>query len=93
MPRRRALLQRVIEYASDRVFHEKKRRSREKVLSLSDGPAAYIKKGNRNPMIGYKPQPVRSNNGFVTSLLVPEGNAAPSRHFSPDLTDLVRGLF
>ena len=27
-------------------------------------------------MIGYKPQLVRSENGFVNSLMVPEGNAA-----------------
>ncbi len=59
--------QRVIDYASDRVFHEKKRPSTEKVLSLSDGSAAYIKKGDRNPMIGYKPQLVRSENGWYRS--------------------------
>lgn len=82
--------QRVIEYASDRVFHEKKRPSTEKVLSLSDGSAAYIKKGNRNPMIGYKPQLVRSGNGFVTSLLVPEGNAADASKLVPAIADSIQ---
>ncbi len=60
-PSRRVLLQRVldqietdladanrvIDYANDRVFHDKKLPSTEKVLSLSDGSAAYIKKGSR----------------------------------------------
>ena len=103
-PSRRALLQRVIEqirsdlsdaqrvidYASDRVFHEKKEPSTEKVLSLSDGSAAYIKKGDRNPMIGYKPQLVRSENGFVTSLLVPEGNAADAIKLVPAIADSIK---
>ncbi len=66
-----------------RVFHEKKRSSTEKVLSLSDGSAAYIKKGSRHPVIGYKPQLVRSESGFVTSLLVPQGNAADSIKLVP----------
>ena len=89
-PSRRALLRRVrermrtdlcdarrvVRYASDRVFKDRTLPSSEKVLSLSDGSAAFIQKGSRNPLIGYKPQLVRSQNGFVTSLLVPEGNAA-----------------
>ena len=82
--------QRVIDYASDRVFHEKKLPSTEKVLSLSDGSAAYIKKGDHNPMIGYKPQLVRSENGFVTSLLVPEGNAADAINLVPAIADSIR---
>ena len=81
--------QRVIEYTSDRVFNEKKRPSTEKVLSLSDGSAAYIKKGSRNPVIGYKPQLVRSQNGFVTSLLVPQGNAADSIKLVPAIRDSI----
>ena len=82
--------QRVIEYASERVFHEKKRPSTEKVLSLSDGSAAYIKKGSRDPVIGYKPQLVRSQNGFVTSLLVPQGNAADSIKLVPAIGDSIK---
>jgi len=103
-PSRRVLLQRVvdqirtdlsdasrvIEYASDRVFKEKMLPSTAKVLSLSDGSAAYIKKGCRNPVIGYKPQLVRSENGFVTSLLVPEGNAADSVKLAPAIRDAIK---
>ena len=103
-PSRRVLLQRILDqisndlgdatkvlkYADDRVFHDKKLPSTEKVLSLSDGSAAYIKKGNRNPVIGYKPQLVRSANGFVTSLIVPEGNAADSVKLVPAIQNSIK---
>lgn len=81
---------RVLEYADGRVFHDQKLPSTEKVLSLSDGSAAYIKKGGRDPVIGYKPQLVRSENGFVTSLLVPQGNAADSIKLEPAIRDSIR---
>ena len=82
--------QRVLEYAHARVFHDQKLPSTEKVLSLSDGSAAYIKKGSRNPVIGYKPQLVRSVKGFVTSLLVPQGNAADAVELVPAIGDSIR---
>ncbi len=81
---------RVIEYAGGRVFHDRKLPSTEKVLSLSDGSAAYIKKGGRDPVIGYKPQLVRSETGFVTSLIVPQGNAADSGKLEPAIRDSIR---
>ena len=81
---------RVIEYANDRVFHNKKLPSTEKVLSLADGSAAYIKKGSRAAVIGYKPQLVRSANGFVTSLIVPEGNAADSIELVPAIRESIK---
>lgn len=68
----------VVLYADNRIFKDEVLPSTEKVLSLSDRSAAYIKKGSRNPVIGYKPQLVRSDNGFITSLTVPEGNTADS---------------
>ena len=81
---------RVVDYSGDRVFHDKKLPSTEKVLSLSDGSASYIKKGSREPVIGYKPQLVRSANGFVTGLLVPESNAADSIKLEPAIRDSIR---
>jgi IS5 family transposase len=80
----------VVKYCGDRVFHDKKLPSKEKVMSLSDGSAAYIKKGGRNAVIGYKPQLVRSENGFVTSLIVPEGNAMDSIKLEPAIQDSIR---
>ncbi len=77
----------VITYAGERVLEGKSRPSKEKILSLSDGSAAYIQKGGRTAVIGYKPQLVRSENGFVTSLIVPEGNAADSGQLVPALVE------
>jgi hypothetical protein len=76
-------LHKVIEYTTERIFNGKQFKSTEKILSLSDKAAAYIKKGNRNPVIGYKPQLARSGQGFVTAVLVPEGNAADSLQLVP----------
>ena len=103
-PRRRVLLQRVgqqiqadladanrvLAYAHDRVFHDKVLPSTQKVLSLSDGSAAFIQKGSRLPVIGYKPQLVRSEKGFVTTLRVPQGNAADCGELVPAIADSIR---
>jgi hypothetical protein len=82
--------QRVIVYCEDRVFNDQKLPSTQKVLSLSDGSAAYIQKGGRTAVIGYKPQLVRSENGLVTCLLVPEGNAADSINLEPAIRESIR---
>ena len=75
--------ERVSVYCGERVFEDKPLPSKEKVLSLSDDSAAFIKKGGREAVIGYKPQLVRSRNGFVAGLQVPQGNAADSAEFAP----------
>ena len=59
-----------------RVLKEEKVPSAEKVISISDGDAAFIVKGGWNTVTGYRPQVGRSGQGFVSALLVPEGNAA-----------------
>ena len=74
---------RVLDYTRQRIFEGQTLPAREKILSLSDGSAAYISKGGREPIIGYKPQLTRSANGFVADLTVPEGNAADSAQFVP----------
>jgi IS5 family transposase len=81
---------RVVEYTRGRVFNDDSLPAKEKILSLSDGSAAYISKGQRDPVIGYKPQLVRSAQGFVTSLLVPEGNAADSAQLVPAIAESVQ---
>jgi IS5 family transposase len=52
--------------------------SGEKLISISDGDAAFIVKGGWNTVVGYRPQVGRSAQGFVTALIVPKGNAADS---------------
>jgi len=73
----------VIEYSYERIFEGKKRPSAEKIMSLSDDAAAFIKKGDRNHVIGYKPQLARSVTGFVTALLVESGNPSDSKSLLP----------
>ena len=69
---------RVYQYTEDRVFHEIKLSSPEKILSLSDESVAFIKKGGREAVIGYKPQISRSKNGFITAFEVEQGNHGDS---------------
>lgn len=68
----------VYDYTYERIFEDHVRPAKQKLLSLGDGSAAYIEKGDREPVIGYKPQLARSAKGFVTALLVTEGNDADS---------------
>jgi hypothetical protein len=50
----------------------------EKILSVADRDAGYISKGQRVPVIGYRPQIARSGNGFVIGHVTPKGNASDS---------------
>ena len=56
--------------------------STEKIISTSDADAAFIVKGGWNTVVGYRPQLGRSAQGFITALIVPEGNAADSGQLS-----------
>ena len=78
----------VYQYTEERLFEGKQRPAEAKKLSVSDEAAAFIKKGQRNSVIGYKPQLARSGNGFVTTLSVPQGNAADA----PQLVSLVEDV-
>lgn len=73
----------VCHYTYERIFEDQQRPAKEKLLSLGDPSAAYIEKGGRQAVIGYKPQLARSGNGFVTALIVTEGNAADSTQLVP----------
>ncbi len=66
-----------------RINRNEKVPAGEKVVSLSDQDAAMIVKGEREPVVGYKPQLGRSENGFVTAIIVPVGNAADSGQLRP----------
>jgi len=80
----------VIYYAEERIFNGVVLKSSEKILSISDESAAFIKKGNRVPVIGYKPQLTKSANGFITSLLIEEGNQSDSSQLIPVFEDIVK---
>lgn len=76
---------RSLEQMYFRIFENRKYRSIERILSICDESAAYIQKGGREAVIGYKPQLARSGNGFVTALLVEEGNISDSICLLPAL--------
>ena len=68
----------VADACERRIFQEQKVPSSEKIISLSDGDAAFIVKGGWDTVIGYRPQLGKSGQGFVSALIVPLGNAADS---------------
>jgi len=76
-------ISRVLYYTEDRIFNDVVLPSAEKILSLSDVTAAFINKGQRNPVIGYKPQLAQSGNGFVTGMLLEQGNTSDSASLFP----------
>jgi len=62
----------------DRVFNNQNLESWQRISSISDPSAAFICKGDRIPVVGYRPQVVRSGNGLVAHLHTPEGNMGDS---------------
>ncbi len=82
-------LEKVLDYCPRRVFKGEKIKSADKVLSVSDGDSSFIIKGDREPEVGYKPQLGRSKNGFVSTLVVPEGNAADAGELDGTIEDHV----
>lgn len=79
----------VIHYAELRTQHGEKLPAREKIISISDQSAAFIEKGNREPVVGYKPQIARSLNGFIAGIIIPEGNQADSKMLEPILEQVI----
>lgn len=73
----------VYTYTEDRVFYDKVLPSPQKILSLSDTTAAFIKKGQRDPVIGYKPQVGRTRDGFISSFEIEPGNPSDSSRLIP----------
>ncbi len=73
----------VLYYSEERIFNGVVLPSVEKLLSISDSSAAFIKKGQRESVIGYKPQLCRSAKGFVTALILEKGNISDSETLSP----------
>jgi len=71
-------LQKVMNSARRRIMNGEEVKACDKVMSLSDIDVACIVKGQRDAVFGYKPQLARSENGFISVLIVPQGNAADS---------------
>jgi IS5 family transposase len=78
-------LTKVLSACNARVLNDEEVAVADKVLSISDPDAGFIKKGQRVPVIGYKPQLALSEQGFITGFLLPQGNAADSAKLIPML--------
>jgi len=52
-----------------------------KIYSMSDDDAAFIKKGGRETVFGYRPNFAFSANGFLTSFTLESGNTSDSKAF------------
>ena len=83
-------LQTVIANCKARVIEYKKVPMADKTLSASDPDVGYIAKGQRDPVIGYKPQVARSGAGFITGILLPKGNASDSGQLVPMVEEVIR---
>lgn len=73
----------LIANAIKRVIDAEKVPYKDRIASVSDPDASFISKGQRDTVIGYHPQLSKSANGFVTGLIVPEGNASDSGQVMP----------
>lgn len=76
-------LSKICQYSTDRIMQEIQTSGKNKKASVSDFGAAFIVKGQRDTTIGYKPQIIRSRNGFVTEIEVPKGNTSDSDELLP----------
>ncbi|NCA83710.1 MAG: IS4/IS5 family transposase [Opitutae bacterium] len=74
---------RAMESARRRVLLGETVAAADKVYSLADPDAYMIVKGDRDPVVGYKPQIGRSAKGFVTCFEVTPGNPADSDRLLP----------
>ena len=81
------LASRKMHQSVDRIENGIKPKVRDRILSVADQSAAFIVKGQREPVLGYKPQLARSKNGLVTALIIEEGNGSDSKALAP----LVKG--
>ncbi len=82
----------LLDFTTDRVLGSGKtsREEYEHIYSASDRSARFIKKGGRETVFGYKIQLGRSANGFISSVLVPEGNATDSGQLLPMVQEHIK---
>jgi hypothetical protein len=71
--------------ANKRVLKATSTPASEKAFSLADPDAYMIVKGQRDAVIGYKPQLGRSSNGFISCFELLRGNPADSERLLPML--------
>lgn len=80
----------IIEYSSRRILNEEKIDATEKVYSVIDPDAYMICKGQRDPVIGYRPNFVRSATGFITALHLEKGNPCDTAVYQSSLNQSIK---
>jgi len=81
----RDLLLKVVDQTERRVIHQERVPSLEKIVSLFEAHTDIIIKGFRDVQYGHKINLSSEGKGFITSLLIEEGNPADSDRFLPVL--------
>lgn len=76
-------VRRICDYNRKRLEEDISVPSAEKVLSIADPDAAMIVKGGRQPVLGYKPQLVRTRGGFVSAVIFETGNISDAKSLIP----------
>lgn len=76
-------VRRICEYNRKRLEEDVSVPSTEKVLSVADPDASMIVKGGREPVLGYKPQLVRTREGFVSAAIFETGNVSDAKSLVP----------
>jgi len=79
----------VVYYSSSRMLNDIKIGADDKILSIRDRSAAIIVKGGREPKLGYRVQLVRSSQGFICGIDVPEGNVPDVEELVPTVLDCI----
>ena len=72
----------MVEYRFNMAPEDYDVKTARKIYSMSDDAAAFIKKGGRETVFGYRPNFAFSANGFLTSFTLEAGNTSDSKAFN-----------
>lgn len=77
------LLKKVIDQAQRRVFNDEEVPATEKIVSLFEPHTDIIVKGSRDTEYGHKINLASEKHGFITAVIIEEGNPADAERFIP----------
>lgn len=78
-----SLLRKVIDQTQRRVFNDEEVPAREKVVSLFEPHTDIIIKGSRDIAYGHKVNLASEKHGFITVVMIEEGNPSDAERFIP----------
>ncbi len=77
------LLRKVIDQTQRRVFNDEEVPATEKIVSLFESHTDIIIKGSRDIEYGHKVNLATEKNGFITAVMIEEGNPTDAERFIP----------